>query len=50
MIDSNGNIIKEDYKRIGDIPIILAECEAIRQAIIMAQKMNISKAIIHSDV
>lgn len=47
--DSRGNVLREDYKKIGDTPILLTECEAVRQALIMARKMSIPKALIRCD-
>lgn len=34
--------------RIGDSPVLVAECEAIREAIIMVHRMSIHKAWIYS--
>lgn len=38
MKDSKANIVKTSSKRLDDYPILLAECEAVRQAAMLAAK------------
>lgn len=49
MRDSRTNVVMTNCKRIGDSPILLAEREAIRQALVMRGWMNIPKARIYRD-
>lgn len=43
MKDSKANVIRTSSKRLGDCPILLAECEAVRQAAMLAVHMWIPR-------
>lgn len=49
MRDSKSRVIKAISKRIDDCPVLLAECEAFRQAILMTVKMNMPRVCFQSD-
>lgn len=49
MRDSKANVLMTTSKQLGDCHILLTECEAVRQAIIMTVNMNIHRVRIHSD-
>lgn len=49
MRDTKSRVIKAISKRIGDCPVLLAECEALRQAVIMIVQMNMPRVCIQSD-
>lgn len=49
MRDNKANVLRTATKHLRNWPILLAECEAIRQAIIVAINMNIERVCTHSD-
>lgn len=49
MRDDKANVIMATNKTLGDCPILVAECDTVRQAIIMAVKVNIPRICIHID-
>lgn len=49
MRENRATVVMPSNKVLGDCPILLAECKAVRQAILMAIKKNILRICIHSD-
>lgn len=49
MRDNNAKNIMATNKSFGDCHILMEECEAVPEAILIAIKKNIPKACIHSD-